>query len=212
MFLKLVKCARITWRKRLWKPRRISSCTSKEHFLYVSMWTCSLCSGSPPWPTFCSLPTPMTPYTCWCIGHFSHTVVQGQSLNLSKARSPLSAYFWVSNLYQDLGIHSLPTQPPAVFHYPHCWSNLSIPCCCLNPTYLPHQRHGKQMASFHYALVLQISEGYYHLYHFPILFCPLNHPSFRFSSQHRVPRLLTTSMAFHTPTFVLKPSLQNQMS
>lgn len=133
---------------------------------HVSLWACSLCSGGPPWSSFCSLPTPMKPCTRCHTGHFSHTASQGQSLSFSS----LSAYFWVSNLYQKWGIHSFPTQPPAALHYLHCWSNLSIPCCCLNPTYLLHHGHGKEMASFHYASVLQIFEGCYHPLHSPILF------------------------------------------
>lgn len=113
MFLKLVKSARMTWRKRLWEVGGIYSYPINKHFLYVSMSICSLCSSATPWFHFWSLPTLTKPHTQCHVGHFSHTASQAQPLIFAKSRSPLSAYFWVSNLFQKLGIHSFPIQPSA---------------------------------------------------------------------------------------------------
>lgn len=96
MFLKLVKNARMTWRKRLWESGGIYSYPINKHFLYVSMSVCSLCSSATPWFRFWSLPTLTKPHAQCHIGHFSHTTSQGRSLSFSKTRWPLSAYFWVS--------------------------------------------------------------------------------------------------------------------
>lgn len=155
----------------------------------------------------------MKPYPQCHTNGFSHTASQDQSLSLFKSRLRTSEYPTSTNSWGS----SFPTQPLAVFHYLHCWSNLNIPCCCLNPTYLPHYRHGKQIASSHYASVLQTSEDCYQLLYSQYSFFPLNHPCHSgFFPQHRISRPLTTGMVllwilFHRSTFVLKSSLQNQM-
>lgn len=168
MFLKLVKSARMTWRKRLWEVGGVYSYPINKHFLYVSMSICSPCSSATTWFHFWSLPTLTKPHTQCHVGHFSHTASQAQPLIFSKARSPCLLTSEYATYTKSWGSTVSPYN--LLLHCPHCWSNLNIPCCCSIPTHLPYHGCGKQMASFHYASALQISEGCYHHLCFPIMF------------------------------------------